>query len=134
MDKLCSGADIAKNINDKNITNTVWTPAEDENVGWRCYYFNCNVIDAKRNVMPQSLALEKEKALEDLKQKIQYEETYHKDGELIIKSEINALRPGEAVLLSKYLVFKEISEGTVIKYNIISQRSSGTLKGHLFVE
>lgn len=134
VDILCSGADIAKNINDKNITNTVWTPAEDENVGWRCYYFNCNVIDAKRNVMPQSLALEKEKALEDLKQKIQYEETYHKDGELIIKSEINALRPGEAVLLSKYLVFKEISEGTVIKYNIISQRSSGTLKGHLFVE
>lgn len=84
--------------------------------------------------MPQSLLLEKEKALDDLQRKIRYEEIFHKDSELIIKSEINCLRPGEAVLLSKYLVFQEISKGTVIKYNIISEQSSGKLNGQLFID
>ncbi|MFG6334783.1 MAG: hypothetical protein K1W20_04830, partial [Lachnospiraceae bacterium] len=75
-DDLCTNYEIAKEINDKHITDIVWTPTEDEYVGWEGNGYLTSVIDAKRYINPKSLAIEKEKVLEEMQQQLQYEVIY----------------------------------------------------------
>ena len=53
---------------------------------------------------------------------------------MIIKWEIDSLRPDEAIMLGKYLVFKELAEKETIDYSIISQEASGRIEGKLFID
>ena len=72
--------------------------------------------------------------LEELKHQIEYEKIYDANDNVIIKWEMDGLRPEEALMLSKYLVFKDIKENTVIDYSIMSQEASGKIEGKLFVD
>ena len=47
-DDLCTNYEIAKEINDKHITDIVWTPTEDKYVGWEGNGYLTSVIDAKK--------------------------------------------------------------------------------------
>lgn len=133
-DTICTNLEIVKEINDKHITDIVWTPIEDEYVGWEGNGHFPSVIDTKRYINPQSLTLEKEKVLEDLQQQLQYEIIYDNSNNVIIKWEINSLRPDEAIMLGKYLVFKDLAEKETIEYSIISQEASGRIEGKLFID
>lgn len=80
-----------------------------------------------------SLSGEKEEMLTAIKQYIEYETINGTNNNLIIKCEIASLRPEEAVMLGKYLVFQDVVEGTVISYSIMSQESSERIEGKLFL-
>lgn len=134
VNTLCSQFEMAKELNDDNITELIWTPTEDENIGWEGNGGFYSMIDAKRYFNSQSLAIEKEKMLEELKHQIEYEKIYDANDNVIIKWEMDGLRPEEALMLSKYLVFKDIKENTVIDYSIMSQEASGKIEGKLFVD
>lgn len=110
VNTLCTNLEIAKEINDEHITDIIWTPIEDEYVGWEGNGFLYSVADARRHFNPKSLTLEKEKVLEDLQQQLQYEITYDNSNNAIIKWEIDSLRPDEAKMLGKYMVFKDLPE------------------------
>lgn len=92
------------------------------------------MADARRHFNPKSLTLEKEKVLEDLQQQLQYEITYDNSNNAIIKWEIDSLRPDEAKMLGKYMVFKDLPEKETIEYSIMSQEASGRIEGRLFIE
>lgn len=134
VNTLCSQFEMEKELNDDNITELIWTPTEDENIGWEGNGGFYSMIDAKRYFNSQSLAIEKEKMLEELKHQIEYEKIYDANDNVIIKWEMDGLRPEEALMLSKYLVFKDIKENTVIDYSIMSQEASGKIEGKLFVD
>ncbi|WWR21527.1 hypothetical protein V1226_09220 [Lachnospiraceae bacterium JLR.KK009] len=134
VNTLCSQFEMAKELNDDNITELIWTPTEDENIGWEGNGGFYSMIDTKRYFNSQSLAIEKEKMLEELKHQIEYEKIYDANDNVIIKWEMDGLRPEEALMLSKYLVFKDIKENTVIDYSIMSQEASGKIEGKLFVD
>ncbi len=134
VNTLCSQFEMAKELNDDNITELIWTPTEDENIGWEGNGGFYSIIDTKRYFNSQSLAIEKEKMLEELKHQIEYEKIYDANDNVIIKWEMDGLRPEEALMLSKYLVFKDIKENTVIDYSIMSQEASGKIEGKLFVD
>ncbi len=78
--------------------------------------------------------IEKEKVLEEMQQQLQYEVIYDNSNNMIIKWEIDSLRPDEAIMLGKYLVFKELAEKETIDYSIISQEASGRIEGKLFID
>lgn len=130
---LCTNFKIAKEINDKHITNIIWTPTEDEYVGLEDNGHFYSFIDAQRYINSKSLTLEKEKVLEELQKQLQYEIIYDNNN-VIIKWEIDSLRPDEAIMLEKYLVFKDLAEKETIEYSIISQEASGRIEGRLFIE
>lgn len=131
---FCTNFEIVKEINDKHFTDILWTPTEDEYVGWEGNGHFPSVIDTKRQINPQSLTLEKEKVLEELQQQLQYEIIYNNGNKVIIKWEVDSLRPDEAIMLGKYLVFKELAEKETIEYSIISQEASGRIEGKLFID
>ena len=131
---LCTDFQTAKMINDEQITETIWTPIEDEQVGWEGIDFVPSMIDAKRYINSESLSVEKEKVLEELQEYLQYDITYDNSDNVIIKEEIDSLRPDEAVMLGKYVVFGNLLENVIIEYSILSQEASGRIEGKLFVE
>ena len=131
---LCTDFQTAKMINDEQITETIWTPTEDEKVGWEDIDFVPSMIDAKRYINSESLSVEKEKVLEDLQEYLQYDITYDNSDNVIIKEKINSLRPDEAIMLGKYVVFGNLLENVVIEYSILSQEASGRIEGKLFIE
>jgi len=131
---FCTNFEIVKEINDKHFTDIVWTPTEDEYVGWEGNGQFPSVIDTKRHINPQSLTLEKEKVLEELQQQLQYEIIYNNGNKVIIKWEVDSLRPNESIMLGKYLVFKDLAEKETIEYSIISQEAAGRIEGKLFID
>lgn len=131
---LCTDFQTAKMINDEQITETIWTPIEDEQVGWEGIDFVPSMIDAKRYINSESLSVEKEKVLEELQEYLQYDITYDNSDNVILKEEIDSLRPDEAVMLGKYVVFGNLLENVVIEYSILSQEASGRIEGKLFIE
>ena len=92
------------------------------------------MIEAKRYINSESLSVEKEKVLEELQEYLQYDITYDNSDNVIIKEEIDSLRPDEAVMLGKYVVFGNLLENVIIEYSILSQEASGRIEGKLFVE
>lgn len=91
------------------------------------------MIDAKRYINSESLSVEKEKVLEELQKYLQYDITYDNSDDVIIK-EIDSLRPDEAVMLGKYVVFENLLENVVIKYSILIPEAPGRIQGKLFIE
>lgn len=69
-----------------------------------------------------------------MQQKLQYETISDNSNSMIIKWEIDSLQPDEAIMLGKYLVFKELAEKETIDYSIISQEASGRIEGKLFID
>lgn len=131
---LCKNFEIAKEINDEHITDIIWTPIEDEYVEWEGNVFFHSVVDARRHFNSKSFTLEKEKVLEELQQQLQYETIFDNNNNALIKCEIDSLRPDEAKMLEKYLVFEKLSGKEIIEYSIMSQEASGRIEGRLFIE
>ena len=130
--KLCPGVDIAKGIIDSDITRNMWTPIEDENIRWEGISFTYNDVDTRVLIYPDSLQVLKEKILNDLEFYTKYEISEDEDY-IIVKTEVDNIRPDENIALEKYLVFRSIEAGTVIKYSIISQNIPRKIEGELFV-
>lgn len=130
--KLCPGVDIAKGIIDSDITRNMWTPIEDENIRWEGISFTYNDVDTRALIRPDRLQVLKEKILNDLEFYTKYETSEDEDY-IIVKTEVDNIRPDENIALEKYLIFRSIEAGTVIKYSIISQNIPRKIEGELFV-
>lgn len=130
--KLCPGVDIAKGIIDSDITRNMWTPMEDENIRWEGISFTYNDVDTRALIRPDRLQVLKEKILNDLEFYTKYETSEDEDY-IIVKTEVDNIRPDENIALEKYLIFRSIEAGTVIKYSIISQNIPRKIEGELFV-
>lgn len=132
VDVLCYDIEITKKIINYDITRKIWSPIENDMVSWEGIGFYSNEVDAKRYFKPDSLALQKEKVLYDLQYYAQYDMTFDSTN-IIIKWEIDNIRPDEGIMLGKYLVFRKIENNTVINYSIISQNIPRRLDGELVV-
>ena len=133
VDSVCVNLEIAKSIIDEDITRKVWMPKDDDKISWEGIGYNFSDIDIRINFNKNNLSLYKEKILSELKSYIEYDIVYD-DSNIIIKWEIDNIRPDECVMLGKYLVFKRIEHGTEINYDIISQQAPKRLEGRLLVE
>lgn len=133
VDSVCVNLEIAKSIIDEDLTRKVWMPKEDDKISWEGIGYNFSDIDIRINFNKNNLSLYKEKILSELKSYIEYDIVYD-DSNIIIKWEIDNIRPDECVMLGKYLVFKRIEHGTEINYDIISQQAPKRLEGRLLVE
>lgn len=133
VDCMCINLEIAKSIIDDDITRKVWMPKEDDKISWDGIGYDFSDIDIRINFNKNNLSLYKEKVLSELKSYMQYD-TVCDDSNIIIKWEIDNIRPDECVILGKYLVFKRIEHGTEINYDIISQQVPTRLEGKLIVE
>lgn len=132
VDVLCYDIEITKKLINYDITRKIWSPIENDMVSWEGIGFYSNEVDAKRYFKPDSLALQKEKVLYDLQYYAQYDITFDSTN-IIIKWEIDNIRPDEGIMLGKYLVFRKIENNTVINYSIISQNIPRRLDGKLVV-
>lgn len=132
IQKLCPNLDSAKSITDSDITRNMWIPVEDENIRWEGIAFSFNDVDTRRLVNPNSLTIQKEKVLSDLDYYTKYDNS-EDENYIIIKTEVDNIRPDESIALGKYLVFRSIEKGTIIKYSIISQNIPRKIEGELIV-
>lgn len=130
--KLCPSVDVAKGIIESDITRNMWIPIEDENIRWEGISFIYNDVDTRVLIHPDSLQVQKEKILKDLEFYTKYETSEDEDY-IIVKTEVDNIRPDENIALEKYLIFRRIEAGTVIKYSIISQNIPKKIEGELFV-
>lgn len=132
VQNLCPNIDVAKSIADSDITRNMWIPVGDENIGWEGIASSFNDIDTRRIVSPNNLNVQKEKVLDDLEYYTKYDVS-EDEKFIIIKTEVDNIRPDENIALEKYLVFRSIEKGTVIRYSIISQNIPRKIEGKLIV-